>query len=330
MALVTTFMTTPLLRWICPPEELAKDQVPLPPVALPAGQVPFTVLMCVSHGQAGIGMVTLGRALTGVPNEPFQLFALHLERPTGRISAHRRREQEGNGGNALAPLLGQASTLGLEVRPLSFVSVEPGLDICRTAAAKQAQLILLGLHKPLFSRTMLGGTVHEVMQEANSDVAVLVDRGLKEVRRVLVPFIGSAHDWAALSLARRLLRAVGAELTVLHVTAPEHGQSEPNARAAVETLFSGESAGRVHFKAVAHGSPEDAALEEAKQGYDLVVVGVGSEWGLEDSLFGLQRERLIGDAPTSLLVIRHPRSERAAERADKPGTAPGLPAKDAV
>jgi Kef-type K+ transport system membrane component KefB/nucleotide-binding universal stress UspA family protein len=329
MALVTTFMTTPLLRWIYPPEELAKDHVPLAPVAVPAGQVPFTVLMCVSHGQAGIGMATLGRALTGIPSEPFQLFALHLERPTGRISAHRRREQEPGGGDALAPLLGRASTLGLEVRPLSFVSVEPGLDICRTAEAKQAHLILLGLHKPLFSRTMLGGTVHEVMQEASADVAVLVDRGLKEVRRVLVPFIGSAHDWAALSLARRLLRAVGAELTVLHVTAPEHGQSEPNARAAVETLFSGES-GRVHFKAVAHDSPEDAALEEAKQGYDLVVVGVGSEWGLEDSLFGLQRERLIGDAPTSLLVVRHPRSSGAAERAGKPGTTPALPANGAV
>jgi Kef-type K+ transport system membrane component KefB/nucleotide-binding universal stress UspA family protein len=329
MALVTTFMTTPLLRWIYPPEELARDQVPLSPAAVPAGQVPFTVLMCVSHGQVGIGMVTLGRALTGVPNEPFQLFALHLERPTGRISAHSRREQAPSGGDALAPLLGRASTLGLEVRPLSFVSVEPGLDICRTAEAKQAHLILLGLHKPLFSRTLLGGTVHEVMQEASADVAVLVDRGLKEVRRVLVPFIGSAHDWAALSLARRLLRSVGAELTVLHVTAPEHGQSEPNARAAVETLFAGES-GRVHFKAVAHDSPEDAALEEARQGYDLVVVGVGSEWGLENSLFGLQRERLIGDAPTSLLVVRHPSSSRAAERAGKPGTAPALPANGAV
>jgi nucleotide-binding universal stress UspA family protein len=215
------------------------------------------------------------------------------------------------------------------VRPLSFVSVEPGRDICRTAEARQAQLILLGLHKPLFSRTMLGGTVREVMQEASADVAMLVDRGLETVRRVLVPFIGSPHDWAALSLARRLLRSVGAEITVLHVTAPEHGQSEPNARAAVETLFS-EEPGRAHFKAVAHDSPEDAALEEARHGYDLVVVGVGSEWGLEDSLFGLQRERLIGDAPTSLLVVCHPRSARAPQRADKPDASRALPANGTV
>jgi nucleotide-binding universal stress UspA family protein len=329
MALVTTFMTTPLLRWIYPPEELAKDTVPLTPSAVLSGQVPFTVLMCVSHGKAGTGMATLGRALAGVPNEPFQLYALHLSPPSGRISAARRLDQEPGSGDALAPLLGRASVLGMEVRPLSFVSAEPGLDICRTAEAKQASLILLGLHKPLFSRTMLGGTVREVMQEANADVAVLVDRGLENVRRVLVPFIGSPHDQAALSLARRLLRSVGAEITVLQVAEPAQGQGEPKMRATAETLFPGESA-RVHFKEVAHDSPEDAALEEARNGYDLVVVGVGSEWGLEDSVFGLHRERLIGDAPTSLLVVRNPDSARAARRIDDPGAARPLPANGAV
>ncbi len=329
MALVTTFLTTPLLRWIYPPAEQARDQVPLAPVVVPAGLAPFTVLMCVSHGQVGTGMATLGRSLAGIPTEPFQLYALHLVPPTERASFHLRREQEKSGGDALAPLLGRASTLGLEVRPLSFVSAEPGLDICRTAEAKQADLILLGWHKPLFSRTMLGGTVHEVMEEAGAGVAVLVDRGLEAVRRVLVPFIGSPDDRAALSLARRLLRSVGAEITVLHVIPPEreHGQQKP--RTGVESLFPEES-GRVHFKVVAHDSPEDAALDEARRGYDLVVVGVGAEWGLEDSFFGLHRERLIGDAPTSLLVVRHPRQAAAEEPAGEPETAPALPANGTV
>ncbi|HEX8706135.1 MAG TPA: cation:proton antiporter [Myxococcaceae bacterium] len=327
MALVTTFITTPLLRWIYPPAEQARDNVPLaPPVAAPvAAQAPFTVLMCVSHGQVGTGMATLGRALASVPSEPAQLYALHLVPPTERASFHLRREHETSRGDALEPLLDRAGTLGLEVRPLSFVSAEPGLDICRTAEAKQANLILLGWHKPLFSRTMLGGTVHEVMEEASADVAVLVDRGLKEVRRVLVPFIGSSHDRAALSLARRLLRSVSAEITVLHVTAPEREHGQVKTRTVVESLFPEES-GRVNFKVVAHDSPEDAALEEARRGYDLVVVGVGSEWGLEDGFFGLHRERLIGDAPTSMLVVRHPRQASAPASEGEPDETPALPA----
>jgi nucleotide-binding universal stress UspA family protein len=277
-----------------------------------AAEAPFTVMMCVSHGQTGAGMVTLGRALTGSSPESSQLYALHLIAPTERASFHLRRDSNEASGTALAPLLGRASKLGLEVRPLSFVSSEPGQDICRTAEAKQADLILLGWHKPLFGQTALGGTVHEVMQEAGTDVAVLVDRGLENVRRVLVPFIGSAHDRAALGLARRLLQHSAVEITLLHVTQPEGSRGPTGARILIEELFP-EASGRVHFKVVAHDAPEEVALEECRGGYDLVVVGVGPEWGLEERLFGLQRERIIRDAPTSLLVVRHPAPAPAAE-----------------
>ncbi|WP_257458222.1 cation:proton antiporter domain-containing protein [Archangium lipolyticum] len=329
MALVTTFMTTPLLRWIYPPEEMARDQVSFTPEAPLAEAPPFTVLMCVSHEQAGAGMVTLGRALLGTPSPSSQLYALHLIRPTERASFHLRHDPEKASGNTLAPLLGRASTLGLEVRPLSFVSAEPGLDICRTAEAKQASLILLGWHKPLFSRTMLGGTVHEVMQEAGTDVAVLVDRGLENVRRVLVPFIGSPHDRAALGLARRLLQHSAAEVTVLHVTQSEGTREHTSTRPLVEELFPGGS-GRVHFKVVAHDSPEDAALEECRHGYDLVVAGVGAEWGLEDQLFGLRGERLLREAPTSLLIVRHSAAAPAAEATSRTEAVPSLSAGNAA
>ncbi|MET0402029.1 MAG: cation:proton antiporter [Cystobacter sp.] len=311
MALVTTFLTTPLLRVIYPPEELALERAITPaPHTLPTVE-PFTLLMCVSHGQAGSGMVTLGKALAGATQGPTNLYALHLIPPTDRASFQmkhapepqgtRRAEPEG----PLATLLSTARNTGLEVRPLSFVSADPGLDICRTAEAKRADLIVLGWHKPLFGQTVLGGTVHEVMREAGSDVAVLVDRGLESVRRVLVPFIGGRHDRAALGMARRLLKGAGAEVTVLHVTSPTPQSGRKPSRLVVEELFPGTS-GNVHLKVVAHASPEDAVLAEAAHGYDLMVVGVGAEWGLEGSLFGLQRERLVRDSNLSLLVVRQP------------------------
>jgi nucleotide-binding universal stress UspA family protein len=303
MALVTTFMTTPLLKWIYPPEELARDRIDATPATALTHAAPFSVLMCVSHGQAGAGMVTLSRALTGSDSQGAPVYALHLIPPTERASFHMKHDSKPPEEGALAPLLSRARNLGLEVRPLSFVSTEPGADICRTAEAKRADLILLGWHKPLFSRTLLGGTVHEVMGAAGTDVAVFVDRGLTTLRRVLVPFIGSPHDRAALGLARRLLRHAGAEITLLHVTSPD--EERQGARTRVEELFPEES-GRVRLQVVAHASPEDAALEESRKGYDLVVVGVGPEWGLEEQLFGLQRERIIQDAPASLLVVRHP------------------------
>jgi Kef-type K+ transport system membrane component KefB/nucleotide-binding universal stress UspA family protein len=274
MSLVTVLIASPLLRWVYPPGEQVLDRRVPAPVGPAVGAAPFTVLMCVSPGQEGSGMATLGRALGGPASEPFQLYALHLIPPAERASFHLRREED-RGGDALAPLLGRASKLGLEVRPLSFVSAEPGRDICRTAEAKQASLILLGWQVPLFGRTLLGGTVREVMEEAGTDVAVLVDRGLRQVRRVLVPFSGGADDAAALSLARRLQRSSGVEVTVWNVTP------------------SGDA------------GPMDEALAQAREGYDLVVVGLGTASGWENSRFR--------ESPVSLLVVHHPRQARTAE-----------------
>jgi len=331
MALVTTFLTTPLLRVIYPPEELALERAV--PMVTPMADAPepFRLLMCVSHGQAGAGMVTLGRALTAGPQSPAELYALHLVAPSDRASFLLRHTPDSQGTppeddpqSPMAHLLTRARKAGLDVRPLSFVSAEPGLDICRTAEAKQADLIVLGWHKPLFGQTVLGGTVHEVMREADSDVAVLVDRGLETVRRVLVPFNGSRHDRAALGLARRLRTCAGVEVTVLHVTSPSLPHGRPTSLTLVQELFP-ESSGGVHFKVVAHASPEDAVLAEAADGYDLVVVGVGAEWGLEGHLFGLHRERIVSDSKLSLLVVRQPRpAEEPAHAEEREETSPPL------
>ncbi|RKH72855.1 cation/H(+) antiporter [Corallococcus interemptor] len=327
MALVTTFMTTPFLKLLYSPAEQARDQLlHTPEPALPASS--YTVLLCVSHGQAGPGMAVLSRALSGERKEA-NLFALHLLSPERSLKARGEEalDPAAASGGALAPLVGRAEKLGLSVRTLSFVSSEPARDICRTAQAKRADLVLLGWHKPLFSQTVLGGTVHEVMQEVGGTVAVLVDRGLSQVRRVLVPFVGSRHDRAALGLARRLVKQAGAEVTVLHVTSPKDSGSGTGAgRAQVEELFPADEGASVKLKVVRHASPEEAALEEAKAGYDLVVVGLGAEWGLEDRLFGVQRERIVRDAPASLLLVHHPEAAtvlaQTPEQARTQGTAP--------
>lgn len=138
------------------------------------------------------------------------------------------------------------------------------------------------------------------------------------------PYQGSAHDRAALAVARRVLVVVGAGVTVLHVTRPDReGQG---ARELVESVFASESrpaitgepagdgkAGQVTMKMVEHRSPAEAALAESAQGYDLVIVGVGREWGLAARPLGIgiQPERLIQECSTSILVVRGPGEARA-------------------
>lgn len=320
MALFTTFITTPLLQHIYPFERFAKEVAGAPEATpMPATEAPvFTLLMCVADGRTGPGMVTLGRALGG-PEAAERLYALHLIEPDNRASFVLRQEHPDAAADedALAPLLARAESLSLPIKSLSFVSGEPAADICRVAEAKHADLLLLGWRKPLLGRSALSGTVYEVMKRAPADVGVLVDRGLTQIRRVLVPFLGGAHDRAALRLAQRITHAIGADVTVLHVTPPDRNGGKPlGAKARMEEVFREPGAsGQVTFEVVEHDVPSEAALAEAARGYDLVIVGAGAEWGLEERLFGLHPERMIQACPVSLLVVRQHGMARAASRA---------------
>jgi nucleotide-binding universal stress UspA family protein len=266
-------------------------------------------------------MATLAGALAGQRPEESRLYALRLIRPTERTSFYLKDEPAQEGASGLVPLMERASELNLQIRPLSFVSADPGHDICNVAEVKGADLVLLGWHKPLLSQTVLGGTVYEVMEEAHTDVGVFIDRGLTSIRRVLVPYYGTDHDRAALGLARRLSKQTGADVTILHVIPPERAQDDPRlgVQEKVGEVFpqAGPS-GQVTLKVVAHTDPAAAALEEAANGYDLVLIGVGSEWGLEQRQFGMRPEHIIQSCPASLLVVRQydpERHRRTSERA---------------
>jgi len=308
MALVTTFATSPLLEWIYPTSELTRDIVER---AEPAPEQPvkpakaFTILVCVAYEASGPAMLNVVAPLAGS-----RVYALQLVSPADRASfiLSQQAEQSPPSSEAatpLTPLLERAKELDLEVRPLSFVSAQPARDICSVAAAKQADLVIIGWHKPVFGAGVLGGTVGEVLRGAHADVGVLIDRGLREMRRVLVPYLGSDHDRAAVQLARRLALHGGVEITLLHVVTPERKLRSEVESQITETVESGPAGPvKVSLKLVEHAKPVEAALEESQQGYDLVIVGVGSEWGLEQRVFGMLPEQIVQHCPTSLLVVR--------------------------
>jgi nucleotide-binding universal stress UspA family protein len=209
--------------------------------------------------------------------------------------------------------MARADALGLTVRPLSFISPQPAADICQVASIKRADLVMLGWHKPVLGRTVLSGTVHDVMRQSDTTVAVLVDRGLGWINRVLVPFLGGIHDRGALELGRRLARHAGARVTVLHVVDLDPTNPSTAATDIPAERFPG--GGRVETKVVDHAQPAHAVIEECETGYDLVVIGASPVWGLEHRSFGMQPELVIRECPTSLLIVRQ--HEAALERASE-------------
>jgi Kef-type K+ transport system membrane component KefB/nucleotide-binding universal stress UspA family protein len=307
MALLTTFMTTPLLEWVYPMSEIERDEDEAVAVTATGG---FTVLMCVAYDRSGPAMVTLAGALAHEPAAGDRLYALRLIRPTDRASFVLRQQEDAEDAGALIPLLTRAQRLKLEVRPMAFVSSQPAHDICNVASVKHADLVLLGWHKPIVGNTVLSGTVHDVMRRAETDVGVLIDRGLDRIENVLLPYLGTAHDTGALRLAHRLATFAGARVTVLHVVDPETGSEGREIESRVREAFIGVDR-NAELKVIEHETAWRAAVEEAARGYDLVLIGAGAEWGLEHRPFGFHSEMIIRDCPTSLLVVRPYRSTAA-------------------
>jgi K+:H+ antiporter len=315
MALVTTFMTTPLLEIVYPASELTKELYTPMPMPASTKNSAFTILMCVAFDRSGPAMVTLAGTLVADRPDHNRLYALRLIRPTDRASFYIIDQDEETGMQGLKPLLQKAEQLHLSVNPIAFVSPRPAQDICNVAEVKGANLIVLGWHKPVVTRTVLGGTVADVLEKAPADVGVFVDRGLQAVRKVLVPFQGTPDDKAALMLARRMT-AANAEVTILHVIKPGRADTERlGAQQEIEQSFTEEGPWNrtsVRMKLVSHEKPAVAAVEEAGRGYDLVIVGAGNQWGLERRLFGLLPEFMVERCPISLLLVRQ--YDRSSQR----------------
>jgi len=100
-------------------------------------------------------------------------------------------------------------------------------------------------------------------------------------------------------------RNARAAVTVLHVVPPDRpGRKAGGAGEVVRRVFDDPTQPvPVEIRVVEGMSPVDAVLGTAGD-FDLVVVGVSEEWGLESNLFGLRPERIAEASPTSLLIVR--------------------------
>jgi Kef-type K+ transport system membrane component KefB/nucleotide-binding universal stress UspA family protein len=305
MALVTTAMTVPVLHLIYPHARFGAEEAA---AKATEARRAFSVLVSVALPRSGGILARLAASLIGTGADAGRLVALHLRRPIDH-EAYRSGLDEPERPidlAELAPLLAESTAARVQVEPLSFVTRDAADDICAVAAAKRVDLVLMGFHKPVFGKLLLGGTVHRVLSQCESNVAVFVDRGFDRIGKVLVPYLGSRHDRLAMELADRIGRNIGAAVTVLHVIPKARGANlrALNAKGAVERAF--EEPGHktaVEFRVIEDDSPVGVVLRESR-GFDLVIIGVAEEWGLESHLFGWRPERIARDCPTSMLMVR--------------------------
>lgn len=289
MALVTTFMTSPLLEWIYPARLIRQEAM-----GVVEEEKAFTVVIPVALPSSGPELLRMASALAPTPRD--RVYALHLTPASDQSMMDSGLLGRPGESETLQPLLSAAEDgAGAPVRPLTFVSQNVGRDIAEVARAKGADLILMGWHKPVLRQSILSGTIYSVMSDARTNVAVYLPRHFRPWRRVLVPYLGSVHDLAALDLARRIAASGDAEVTLLHVVAgDEQDASAADALASVPGVL---------LQRVVTDEPLDTVVLEAGRAYDLVVVGVSETFGLQPTLLGTSHERLARECPASMLIV---------------------------
>jgi hypothetical protein len=158
--------------------------------------------------------------------------------------------------------------------------------------------------RPLLGGGVPKGEVGAVLERAQSDVAVLVERKGAPVidaeHPVVVPFGGAEHDWAALELGAWIAAAYDAPLTLLGASFNlADGTRDASRLLANASLVVQQLTGIVAQPALAN--PGEDVIRKA-DGAGLLVVGLSERWRTEG--LGPLRSELVKSPPAATLLVR--------------------------
>ena len=310
MALVTTWMAGPLLTLLDRRNELGAPvaeelgEGPAGPAAHPGGSIVLAPQGAPALGQ----LIALGEPLArSLP--PRELVVARLVRPPRGADIRGALQTEerliGDAARELDQACRALAERGVAARPVTFVSPDAGRDLSRLTRNEDVALIIIDGRRPLLGEAVPRGEVATLLREAPCDVAVLVatDRELALGRpgaRILVPFGGKEHDWAALELSAWIGASTGAGVTLLGAagTAQQRGR--------VSTLL--EDAGTLvrHYVGITTDvvviDPGRERIVDAAASTGLFVLGLSDRWRAEG--LGSERSEIAKAAPAPVLFVR--------------------------
>ena len=312
MALVTTFMAGPALRLLDPREELSAPpeedlrRAPRTTAEELDAPVPTRALLVAAQDERNLDALLAIAVPLAKSSPPRELILAQLIVParlaTGAIL---ERDDVTRTSARVNGLRAELVAQNVAARAVAFTSIDPGKDYVRLASEEEVDLILVDGRRPLLGEGVPRGPVGHVLDNAPSDVAVLVEPGespqIDAEHAVLVPFGGAEHDWAALELAAWVASSYGAPLKLLGAAAsltdgrPDASRLLANASLVVQQL-AGIAAEPVLVE------PGRDGLLRAAEGAGLLVVGLSERWRQEG--LGPVRSAIARTAPVTTLFIR--------------------------
>lgn len=317
MAIVTTFITSPILSWLYPRGIISES---LDEVIPESSKTDYRILVPVANPDTQLGLISLALAIgVGKENLNTHIYPLSLIQLEEDYSFESTPEE--------VDRLILERRLGLEqiiqtinpsflqslIHPIIQISNDVAKETTMIAEREHINLILLGWHRPAFSNNRLGGRVGQILSNAKTDVAVFIDKQNTKLNSILVPYIPNIHNELALELAIRILiYNKQCQLQIIRVLFENPLSSEldyelnnlirqlPTQVGGSEALL---QADRLKITTI-DGEHRISAVVAASADVDLTMVGASREWGVEKQSLGGYVDELSIQCQSSLLITR--------------------------
>ena len=202
---------------------------------------------------------------------------------------------------------------GIELRTVVRIGRRAAEGIIELAAEDESDLIIFGWGgRPGGKRgsaAVFSPTIDEVVRDAPCDIAVVKQRGVKSVERILAPVRGGPHAELAIAYAGALARYFEANVDVMHVIPPD---LNPVIRAQAEralATFVQQHGGDPARPLLVEGHNVGSAILRQADDAQLVVMGASAMTPTdvaqaEGALFGALPEAIAQQAKPTVIVVK--------------------------
>lgn len=309
MALVTTFMTSPLLESIYPKRLIRLNTVETETENTERLLPTYKILVPVANPNSQAGLLQLAGAIAGekaavvnplslIELEEDYLYQSTPEAADKLISKRRNSIEEVISGI-------QPESVRKNIVPIVGISNDVARETAHIANSEQANLILVGWHRSTFTENSLGGRVGQILNNSLADVAVFVDKKPYPWKSLVVAYANNIHDDLALSIGIRMLLSDGErQLKIIQFAQKDPAREGISSELwqSIETLPE-TMRSRIEIAAVEQGDPLQAVIQ-ASATADLTIVGTSHKWGIERQTLGRYTDKLAKECESSILITR--------------------------
>jgi len=200
----------------------------------------------------------------------------------------------------------EAAQMGVTLEPRVVRSVSVFNAILEEAEDIQPDMIVMGRYgRTGLDRLLMGSVTARVIGHSPFKVLIVPKGATVSFDRILIASDGSPSSQAAAQEALALARVRAGKLCAVSV-AMEEGEI-PRAQEVIRLLMAEANQAGVPFQgSLPQGQPADDGIIQAaiKNEVDLIVMGSHGRTGLKRLLMGSVTERVIGQAPCPVLVVK--------------------------